>query len=388
MKLENKNSNRNMYYIGLNDEMIKSPSDNLSKKKSIKNNFNRPKRNMYYIGLENDKQNYDGPKRNMYYIGLENDKQNYGPKSSDLPKNSQPTSSIKSPPSLVINRSSDISSNVAALNPSPKILSNDQFGWILPLVKSKKSKFLNDYMVWPSPTKKETCYNCGNRPGMWPWSENTGPSKPTQNNLPESKHCSAKTFGWFPIGEPDILSDINSESFNKCPEGYIKPVNNSKYINTITGNDVANTFPKKQEFYNHTGQRLIPYGENTNSNQFQSSNNSSSFQGNRVNSVRNAAPENFMGNALSPANALGNSGAANSFGNSEAANSLGNSGADALGNAANLGDSLGDSLGDAAEAVGDLSNAFNKKKKSKGKNKKTSKIPPKKKTKKKGKKKR
>ena len=88
---------------------------------------------------------------------------------------------------------------------------------------------------------------------MWPWSENTGVPKPTQNNLPESKHCSAKTFGWFPVGEPDILSEINSNSLSKCPDGQVEEVNNRKFLNTITGNNVANTFPKEQEFYNHTG---------------------------------------------------------------------------------------------------------------------------------------
>ena len=37
-----------MYYIGLNDELIKtSNSNNLSKKNSLNNNFNGPKRNMY-----------------------------------------------------------------------------------------------------------------------------------------------------------------------------------------------------------------------------------------------------------------------------------------------------------------------------------------------------
>ena len=119
-------------------------------------------------------------------------------------------------------------------------------------------------MVWPIPTKKDTCYNCGDRPGMWPWSENTEVPKPTQNNLPESKHCSAKTFGWFPVGEPDILSEINSNSLSKCPDGQVEEVNNRKFLNTITGNNVANTFPKEQEFYNHTGKRLFPYGNNTN----------------------------------------------------------------------------------------------------------------------------
>ena len=103
----------------------------------------------------------------MYYIGLNNI-----PKSSDLPQssdtpqsselpNNKPPDIKASPVSQVINKP-DISTNaIAALNPQPKIQSDNQFGWILPLVKSRKSKFLNDYMVWPIPTKKDTCYNCG-----------------------------------------------------------------------------------------------------------------------------------------------------------------------------------------------------------------------------------
>ena len=38
-------------------------------------------------------------------------------------------------------------------------------------------------LVWPNETKKETCYNCGNRPGMWPWSSTNTPTKPSNNNI-------------------------------------------------------------------------------------------------------------------------------------------------------------------------------------------------------------
>jgi len=321
IKNDYKGPKRNMYYIGdteLNQKskntFVNIPTNASIIHKDPKNDYQGPKRNMYYIGLDKEEK-YLGPNRNMYYIGL--DSLPPGIKATIKPSDKPPIYATIKPSDKATVYPSPVAKHIVspqisktlpviynghapALNPRPKI-QTDQFGWILPLVKSKKSKFVNDFMVWPKEPKKETCYNCGDRPGMWPWSSTNTPITPNKNNIPGSKHCSEKTYGWSPIGEPNIIPDM--ESLNKCSDGHVEQHDNKDYINTITGDNVSNTFPKEQQFYDHTGKRLFPEGTNIEENHG-ASNIGYSIRTNSPANIENSS-KNLSGEDLAP-NVTGN----------------------------------------------------------------------------------